>query len=246
MSLVWLYAVRGAAAAAPTRTGVDGEEPRLVVHGELAAVVGTVSEQGFDEQALAAAMDDLPRIERLARAHHGVIAEAAEAGPVAPLRLATVYRDDAAVARMLAERSSDLAAVLERVRGRREWGVKVYVDAKAEAPAAEPAAEDRPGTSYLLRRRAQRDRGVAAAERARRVADTLDAALAAVAQSAIRLKIQDARLSGRTQDMVLNATYLVDTAAEEDFRAVLAGIEGDGATVAVTGPWPPFSFAEAP
>jgi hypothetical protein len=233
MSLVWLYAVRGAAAAAPTRTGVDGEEPRLVVHGELAAVVGTVSEQGFDEQALAAAMDDLPRIERLARAHHGVIAEAAEAGPVAPLRLATVYRDDAAVA-------------LERVRGRREWGVKVYVDAKAEAPAAEPAAEDRPGTSYLLRRRAQRDRGVAAAERARRVADTLDAALAAVAQSAIRLKIQDARLSGRTQDMVLNATYLVDTAAEEDFRAVLAGIEGDGATVAVTGPWPPFSFAEAP
>jgi hypothetical protein len=57
------------------------------------------------------------------------------------------------------------------------------------------------------------------------------------------MKPQDARLSGREQEMVLNATYLVDVAGEEEFRAALAGVAAEGATVELTGPWPPFSFA---
>jgi hypothetical protein len=189
-------------------------------------------------------MEDLGRLERLARAHHAVIVEAAaEEGPTAPLRLATVYRDDQAVARMLRERAAELGAVLERVRDRREWGVKVYVDAKPEMPAEEPASSDRPGTSYLLRRRADRDRGARARERARAVADRLDERLTQVAAAAHRMTPQDARLSGRPQEMVLNASYLVDRGDEEEFRAVLAGVGSEGATVELTGPWPPFSFA---
>ncbi|GAA2854606.1 GvpL/GvpF family gas vesicle protein [Pseudonocardia halophobica] len=244
MSLVWLYAVRlGGADRPPAGPGVDGESPRLVVEGPLVAVVGTVREEEFDEAALARAMEDLARIERLARAHHAVIVEAAAAEPTAPLRLATVYRDDEAVARMLRERAVEFGAVLERVRDRREWGVKVYVDAKPEAPVEAPASSDRPGTSYLLRRRADRDRGAQARERARAVADRLDEGLAQVAAGSHRMKPQDARLSGREQEMVLNATYLVDTDGEDEFRAALAAVEAEGATVELTGPWPPFSFA---
>jgi hypothetical protein len=244
MSLVWLYAVRlGAADRPPAGPGVDGESPRLVVEGPLVAVVGTVREEEFDEAALARAMEDLGRIERLARAHHAVIVEAAADEPTAPLRLATVYRDDEAVARMLRERADEFAQVLERVRDRQEWGVKVYVDAKPDAPAEEPTSSGKPGTAYLLRRRADRDRGAQARERARAVADRIDETLAGVAAGAHRMKPQDARLSGRTQEMVLNATYLVDAAAEEEFRAALAGVDAEGATVELTGPWPPFSFA---
>lgn len=245
MSLVWLYAVRlGGADRPPAGPGVDGESPRLVVEGPLVAVVGTVREEEFDESALARAMEDLGRIERLARAHHAVIVEAAAAEPTAPLRLATVYRDDEAVAQMLRERAVEFGTVLERVRDRREWGVKVYVDAKPEAPAEEPAASsERPGTSYLLRRRADRDRGAQARERARAVADRLDDTLAQVAAGSHRMKPHDARLSGREQEMVLNATYLVDTDGEDGFRAALAAVEAEGATVELTGPWPPFSFA---
>jgi hypothetical protein len=244
MTLVWLYAVRlGGADRVPAGPGVDGEHPRLVAEGPLVAVVGTVREEEFDEAALARAMEDLGRIERLARAHHAVIVEAAADLPTAPLRLATVYRDDEAVGRMLRERAAEFGTVLERVRDRREWGVKVYVDAKPDAPAEEPAPTGNPGTAYLLRRRAARDRGAQARERARAVADRIDDTLAEVAAGAHRMKPQDARLSGREQEMVLNATYLVDVADEEEFRAALAAVGADGATVELTGPWPPFSFA---
>jgi hypothetical protein len=244
MSLVWLYAVGlGGPDRPPAGPGVDGEAPRLVVEGPLVAVVGSVREEEFDEAALARAMEDLSRIERLARAHHAVIVEAAAEVPTAPLRLATVYRDDEAVARMLRERAVEFGTVLERVRDRREWGVKVYVDAKPEPAAEEPAPSGTPGTAYLLRRRADRDRGAQARERARAVADRLDERLAEVAAGAHRMKPQDARLSGREQEMVLNATYLVDVAGEEEFRAALAAVEAEGATVELTGPWPPFSFA---
>ncbi|MCE3553100.1 GvpL/GvpF family gas vesicle protein [Pseudonocardia sp. RS11V-5] len=244
MSLVWLYAVRlGGADRPPAGPGVDGERPRFVAEGPLVAVVGTVREEEFDEAALARAMEDLGRIERLARAHHAVIVETAAEEPTAPLRLATLYRDDEAVARTLRERADEFGRVLERVRDRQEWGVKVYVDAKPEAAAEEPASSGKPGTAYLLRRRADRDRGAQARERARAVADRIDETLARVAAAAHRMKPQDARLSGRAQEMVLNATYLVDAAAEEDFRAALAAVEAEGATVELTGPWPPFSFA---
>ncbi|MFR9806761.1 GvpL/GvpF family gas vesicle protein [Pseudonocardia sp. RS010] len=243
MSLVWLYAVRRGGADAPAGPGVDDERPRLVAEGPLVAVVGTVREEEFDEAALARAMEDLRRIEALARAHHAVIVEAAGERPTAPLRLATVYRDDEAVARMLRERAAQFDAVLDRVTDRREWGVKIYVDAKPDAPAEDPSPSGRPGTAYLLRRRADRDRGARAREQARAVADRIDETLAQVAAGAHRMTPQDPRLSGREQEMVLNATYLVDVAGEEEFRAALAGIEAEGATVELTGPWPPFSFA---
>jgi hypothetical protein len=57
---------------------------------------------------------------------------------------------------------------------------------------------------------------------------------------------QDAALSGRREEMVLNATYLVRRVDEEAFsRAVAEGstAAGDAIQIVPTGPWPPFSFA---
>lgn len=248
MSLVWVYAVQDAGAGdAPAVSGVDGERPRLAGADELGAVVGTVADEGFGEAALAAAMDDLGRIEMLVRAHHRVVAAAAQDRTVAPVRLATVFRDDEAVVAMLHERREEFRAVLDRIRGRREWGVKVYVDgadATGGAAAPETSPGDRPGTSYLLRRKADRDRGAQARAGARAVADQVARTAAACAADVRRFAPQDARLSGRTQEMVLNATFLVDRAREQEFRDAVSGAAA-GAVVEVTGPWPPFSFAAA-
>ncbi|MBN9107378.1 MAG: GvpL/GvpF family gas vesicle protein [Pseudonocardia sp.] len=249
MSLVWVYAVQEAGAGeAPDMSGVDGERPRVVGTEELAAVVGTVADDGFDEAGLAAAMEDLGRIEMLVRAHHGVVAATAQDRTVAPVRLATVFRDDDAVTAMLRQRHDEFRAALDRVRGRREWGVKVYVDGTAAPPPAPDAGAastgDRPGTAYLLRRRADRDRGAEAREDARAVAERVAGTAAACAVDVRRFAPQDARLSGRTQEMVLNATFLVDREREDEFRDTVSR-SGDGAVVEVTGPWPPFSFAAA-
>ncbi|GEL23408.1 gas vesicle protein [Pseudonocardia sulfidoxydans NBRC 16205] len=249
MSLVWVYAVQESGAGdAPQVSGVDGERPRIVGTERLGAVVGTVADDGFDEAGLAAAMEDLARIEMLVRAHHGVVAATAEDRTVAPVRLATVFRDDDAVVHMLRERGDAFCDVLDRIRERREWGVKVYVDGAAAGrePASEPgpaAAADRPGTSYLLRRRADRDRSAAVRASARAVADRVAGVAREHAVDVRRFAPQDARLSGRDQEIVLNATFLVDRAREQEFRDAVSAA-GAGAVVEMTGPWPPFSFAD--
>lgn len=244
--LVWLYAIRLGGLDAPAGPGVDGEPPRLLIEGDLVAVVGTVAARRFDEAALAASMEDLGRLEGLARAHHAVVVEAGRERPTAPVRLATLYRDDAAVRRLLADRAADLLRVLRRVAGHREWGVKVYVgpEVAQDAPALPAPDAGRPGTSYLLRRRETRDRDGRRREHARESAESLHAALVERSAAAHRFALQDARLSGRAEEMVLNAGYLVADEREEAFRAAVAESAPERIRVELTGPWPAFSFTD--
>ena len=105
---------------------------------------------------------------------------------------------------------------------------------------------DRPGTAYLMRRKAERDAGTRHREHAVAVADRLHAELARIALAGRVLAPQDAALSGRREEMVLNATYLVRRVDEDAFsRAVAEGstAAGDAIQIVPTGPWPPFSFA---
>lgn len=125
--------------------------------------------------------------------------------------------------------------------------MKVWL-AAAPRPEPEPvvAANDRPGTAYLLRRRAERDAGAGHREYGTAVADRLHAELARIAAADRLLAPQDATLSGRREEMVLNATYLVRRVDEDEFsRADAEGSTAAGNAVQVvpTGPWPPFSFA---
>jgi len=126
-SLVYVYAVTDAAdEELPAVAGVDDASVRRVVSGGLAAVVSSVDPTRFSEEALRRSLEDLQWLENTARAHHGVVATVAQAGPVAPVRLATVYLDDDNVRTLLDDNGPAFAAALDRIRGRTEWGVKAF------------------------------------------------------------------------------------------------------------------------
>uniref|UniRef100_UPI001FC8FDBF GvpL/GvpF family gas vesicle protein n=1 Tax=Streptomyces rhizosphaericus TaxID=114699 RepID=UPI001FC8FDBF len=128
--MVYAYAVLRptpeAAQAVATLRGVADEQVGLVETDDLAAAVGPVPAEEFEEGALRAGLEELPRLEALARGHHGVVAGLAPLGAVLPLRLATVYRDEDRVRRVLQERRDQFLPLLERLAGHVEWGVKVY------------------------------------------------------------------------------------------------------------------------
>ncbi|MCC4314744.1 GvpL/GvpF family gas vesicle protein [Streptomyces malaysiensis] len=130
--MVYAYAVlrptpEAARAVAAVR-GVADEQVGLVETGDLAAAVGPVPAEEFEEDALRAGLERLPRLAALARGHHGVVAALAPLGAVLPLRLATVYRDEDRVRQILQERRDQFLPLLERLAGHVEWGVKVYTD----------------------------------------------------------------------------------------------------------------------
>src|SRR4051794_24471870 len=101
---VWVYAVtHGGRVEGRLRglRGVAGEMVRLVASGGLVAVVGTVSLDEFGEDALRRNLEDLDWVAAKARAHDAVISAVAQAAAVIPVRMATVYRDDEGVRKLL-------------------------------------------------------------------------------------------------------------------------------------------------
>lgn len=246
---VWAYAVIQGDSADDRIAGlqgVAGEPVRVLATADLAAAVGTVSLGEFGEEALRRNLEDLDWLAAKARAHDAVISAIARSGPVIPVRMATVYLDDARVEQLLQNRRDDFSAALDLVTGREELGVKAYADPKKLAGQEDPqGAESRSGTAYLLRRRRQ----IASQEQAYRVAaaeaERIHAALLAHAVDGKRKPASDRSLSGRDAWTVLNGTYLVDNSSVDDFRAAVAAVDerSTGIELEITGPWPPYSFA---
>jgi hypothetical protein len=243
---IWAYAV--AAEISPDRlaglAGVAGQPVRVVTGAGLAAAVSTVSLAEFGEQPLRQRMEDLAWLEETARAHHRVIE--ALARPVLPLRLATIYHDDGNVAGLLAQRQAELAAALDQMTGRAEWGVKLFAAQHAAAPDTPEPPGAGPGAAYLRRRRHQ----LSAQEQARQadaaMAEEVHAELCGIAAAAQLRPAQAAELTGEASHttMLLNATYLVDDAAAARFAAAVRGLgQRHGVPIELTGPWPPYSFA---
>jgi len=126
---VYLYAILGAQPAS-CGNGVCAEPLRLVVSGDLVAVVGDVP--------------DTPELTAMTlRAQDGVLRRlAAAVDAVLPARFGTLLADDAAVTEALARRRGPLAQALGRVAGCEQMTVR-----------AESATGGGPGTRYLAQRR---------------------------------------------------------------------------------------------
>jgi hypothetical protein len=257
--LRYAYAVvRSSATAVPTALtgirGVAGGPVALLRAGPVAAAVSAVPADEFSEAALKARLEDLDWLEATARAHHFVVDALAAHTTVLPLRLATVYRDDARVEQMLNERERDFTSLLDRLDGHLEWGVKVYAEEDPAAPPDEwdaPADEPGSGRAYLRRRRQQyrsrEDVWRAAEEAARRTAEL--ARGLAVDRARHRPQQGDlAAVPGRNVRNVANDAYLVPRHLAEEFLERMRHAADDlpGVRVEVTGPWAPYSFTARP
>lgn len=247
---VWAYAITVSRLRPDEMAGVTGverEPVRTIEMDELVAVVGTVHLDEFGEEPLRRKLDDLDSLEDIARAHHEVVAFTARHAPAVPMRLATVYRDDARITAMLAERHDELVLALKQITGRTEWGVKAYAtNAPTTGPdEGEADSTSRPGTAYLLRRRAQ----LSATENARHgavvSAQQVHESLSGLAAAARLHAPQDPQLTGETGWMALNGAYLVDDAAADRFAAEVRALDDRHAALRLhlTGPWPAYSFS---
>jgi hypothetical protein len=81
--------------------GVDRTPVHLVHHGELVAVVGTLSFTEADEAALRARLETPAELEAIAQAHHAVVTSVFEHSVTLPFRLATIHQSEQRVVEML-------------------------------------------------------------------------------------------------------------------------------------------------
>jgi hypothetical protein len=217
---------RGLYAYAITRARrIDLEGPWLIAHQGLALVVAEVDLDRFTGLECDEPDENSP-LAVLVRDHDAVVRTVFRYEPVLPLRFGTVLGGADAAVQLLGARHVEALAWLDRVEGRREWGVRI------RAAGREPVNLDGvSGTAYLVQRRAQ----LAAAENARRDA--------AVVHQELARRAAGSTFRDLAGDLLLEAAYLVDSGSEEDFQAEAHRLTGElGLSAEITGPWPPYSF----
>jgi hypothetical protein len=243
--VVWVYAVATDIdqASLAGLTGVAGEPVRLVTERGLSAVVGSVSDSPFGEKTLPNLLGDLSAIEKAGRAHHQVISRVAETGPVLPLRLATIYADDDTVAMLLIRRYAELTIMVESFRGTQEWDVKVYLK-----PARGPDGDiwlDL-GSDDLASVEAAAADDISPWTTLEACAEQIGSRLSRIAVATRRRPSPLPSLADDSWWVVLSSAYLIDAEHACRFSEIVASLTGAHTALraVVTGPWPPYSFAD--
>ncbi|MEV7288871.1 GvpL/GvpF family gas vesicle protein [Streptomyces sp. NPDC093252] len=214
-------------------TGVAGAPPRLLRHHGLVAVVSHVPTAEFDEARLRAGETDEEWLAGVARLHQGVVDALTTVTSPLPLRPATVFRDDSAVRLMIELREDELRHTLDRLAGRVEWGVRVYLD---EAGPGTYPDESGPGGAEGPAQWRTRGEEFSA---------QLHRELSARADRSHAYPLHHRAPGGAAGRNVLNAAYLVPRAQAEEFVETVDRSKHTepGILVELTGPSAAYSFA---
>jgi hypothetical protein len=202
----------------PARRGIGGAALRLHETGGLAVVYSR--HRSLRPRPSAA----------LVLQHERVVEAIMACAPVLPMRFGTRLDSTDKLDEAIAGRRDALLSALDRVRGRVELGIRVVGDASPPVRSPSPPS----GRDYVLSLAATHRRTEHLAGEIHRPLDAL----------AVASVVRERSLS----PALLAASYLVDTPQVDGFRRVAADLAAAhrDLQVALTGPWPPYSFVGEP
>ena len=211
-----IYAVVLASSRRITSRGIRGERLSLVRGGRLAAIVGVATRA------------PRPGARNLRDYHRAIERLSAEFDALLPVRFGTMVSDEEAIRLVLHHRQAALRGALVRVRRRVQMTLRFV--AAAPRPSQEAALHDTSsGSAYLRSRAAVQRLREGGAERA---------AIAPVVRRYVRAERVD------TRGHVTSVYHLLPRSAVGPYLRALRAAAGTGVTFTVTGPFPPFAFAE--
>jgi len=189
----YLYCiVHSAVAPVTTKTphGLAGApRPAVVaVANSFWLVTAAVPLKTYGSAPLEAALRDVQWVTDVAVAHESVVEFfARQAGAtVIPMKLFTMFSSDQRAASETRSRLRELEAVVSRIAGCEEWGVRITHRPPAPARAPGGHTKSSSGTAFLAAKKAVRDAARASADAAAEEAERTYATLASIARDARR------------------------------------------------------------
>ena len=211
----------------PPATGVSGERLRLYREGSLAAVAGDVRRP------------PVPSPDNVRRYDGTMRRLAASTSALLPARFGTCVRDADELRFILRSRQPSLQRALARVRNRVQMTVRVLAvpprraankGSRGSRNNGRPGAQLGSGAQYLRHRAdaAARERDIPGFEPVR---------------ASLQRWIRDERIEPRGS--MVSVYHLIPRAAAERYqRALMRAATASDLRVVVTGPWPPYAFAD--
>jgi uncharacterized protein YcgL (UPF0745 family) len=263
---LYLYCIREKTEGVPaiSTKGIDGKgEVFTLVHREVEAVVSEVSLKEFaSEEIQKKASEDLNWIKERAIAHERVIEEAMRRNDkflsVIPMRFGAIFKEKAGLEETLNKDYSRIKEALDRIRGKQEWSVKVYLkDRKIFEQVVKEKNETikekekeiaslPEGLAFFMEEELKEVLSKKADKELKNIVEVLFESLGKQAVVSTKNKILEKELTGRREPMVLNSAFLIQEGKIEDFKEEAENlnqeIETKGFYLEYSGPWPPFNF----
>jgi hypothetical protein len=210
-------------------SGIAGADVRLLKVGDFGLIVSSFG-------------GDRVTIDRVNLLAHAAVARCIlEQTTPLPFRFGTLVRQEQ-LESFLTARHDALKARLDLVRDCVEMSVKVISVAnggkRGQPEEATSGLEDKPGTAFLLQKRREILGTETRAEEAR--------AIVAWLQSQIGGLVRETQITTNLTDkLLLASSHLVERGVVEHYRARLkeARLERPELKFLISGPWPPYSFA---
>jgi len=263
---LYLYCIREKIKGAPaiSSRGIDGKgEVFALVYREIEAIVSKVFLEEFDSgEVQKRAQEDLKWIKEKSVAHERIIEEAMRKNDkilsLIPMRFGTIFKEESRLKETLSKDYSKIKEVLERIRGKQEWSVKVYlkdrekfeqvIKEKNEAikeKEKEIAASDE-GTAFFMGEELKEVISKEVNKELNNIVEVLFKSLGKQAVGSTKSRIFEKELTGRLEPMVLNAAYLIPEEKIEDFKKEIEDLnqemQAKGLYLEYGGPWPAFNF----
>jgi len=244
--------------------GIDEEhEVTTFAYQKLEAVLSNVYLEEFSsEEIQEKAQEDLSWIKEKALAHERVIEEAMrkddEVLSLIPMRFGTIFKDKERLEETLNKDYSRLMEVLERIRGKQEWSVKIYLKDRGKLERVikeknesiiekeKEIASLPEGMAFFMEEELKE---VISRELEKELNNMVEDFFESLGKQAVDLKkckVLGKELTGRGEPMVLNAAYLISEEKIEDFKKeaqrLNQEIQANGFYLEYKGPWPAYNF----
>ncbi|WP_018390769.1 GvpL/GvpF family gas vesicle protein [Ancylobacter sp. FA202] len=249
--MLYVYAITAHhAAGAEPRLPEEGILPGVAVQhfaaGPLGAVASTVPDSIFGKEVLQALLNDADWTRARILDHQRVVSSLLPVATVLPLKFGTLFAGETSLISALASQREVLEATVTRLRGTREWGVKLFFEAPTRpVRTAEPVGAGS-GLAFFRRKKEEQEARAAAEVALDHCVAGSHRRLAALARAAVANPLQPPELHGHAGTMGLNGAYLVASETEAAWRACLSELEttyaADGARYVLTGPWAAYNF----
>lgn len=244
------------------------EEPGLKEEGkiyfvsykDIKAVVSKVPLSEFGQEILKAKVKDTKWLELKMKAHERVNERIMLTQTVIPLKFGTIFQTEENLRKMLEEKYLNFKFLLEKLRNKQEWAVKVYIDTDVmrekvvkrlpQIRELEKEISTKPPEATSAKKKRERLIEEAIEEKALQYSYQIYKKLRNWAEDAFTgaLLLSKELAAGKTA-MILDAAYLVDIKKRDKFFKEFEDLKKEfmthGLVLEYSGPQPPYSFVSS-
>jgi gas vesicle protein GvpL/GvpF len=253
--VLYVYAITRQALT-PRAEAVDQSENFVAVSGGgVCAIATPVDATQFSQEAIDSHAGDLDWLGAIGYRHQSVVADLMRQTSIIPLRAFSLFSSDEALRTYLGSNADPFKRMLQRLDGKREWTLRIEFEPQRWSESltsrvdslrslAAEIESSASGKAFLLKKKLDEARKNASKEAEQQVVSEIERAVLDKLRCETVAESRQQRAGAFPQiNVLLNRD---EEAGLQEMQSDLNDrYAAEGVTVAVTGPWPPYSFVGA-